>query len=118
MSTFIEINPVTYVRKSFEIQAVQLTDENLEAVAAWCEGKIRKTKGSSTREPTSFIKVSVYRPMNDRQTMGFAGDWVFNDGNGFKVYTKKAFEKSFEERDKCTATVPPSQEEMLLEVSG
>ena len=121
MSNPTEITPVLYVRKSFEVQAVQLTDENLEAVAEWCGGKIRQTKGSDTRPPCPYVKVKVYRPMNERQTMGFPGDWVFDDGKSFKVYTKNAFDKSFEEPEPPSFDTPveaPSQEEMLLEVSG
>jgi hypothetical protein len=34
-----------YVRKPFEVEAVQVTEENLEEVAQWCHGELQ-TEGS------------------------------------------------------------------------
>lgn len=79
-----------YVRKPFEVDAVQVTAENISAVADWCLGEVIEENGAR------FIKVKVPRVLNDRQTKAFVGDWVLHAGGGFKVYMSKAFNQSFD----------------------
>lgn len=97
-STALTIN--RFVRKPFYVDAVQVTNENLETVAEWCGGKIEDAKPDKDieegRVPDRFIRVKVYRAMSDRQTMAFVNDWILYAGKGYKVYTNPAFEKSFE----------------------
>lgn len=80
-----------FARKPFYVDAVRVSEENMEEVAEWCDGKIveHETDGK-------FVSVKVHRPLTERQTQAFVGDWVLNSGNGFKVYVQKAFDKSFE----------------------
>lgn len=80
-----------FIRKSFPVDAVQITVENMEEAAKWCDGDIR-----TTGEGEKFIKVRVHNPLTERQTKGFVGDWVLYAGKGYKVYTQKAFERSFD----------------------
>lgn len=91
------INPQQYARKPFHIDAVQVTEENLKEVAQWCMGDVR-TEARGDGE-TAYIKVRVHRPLNERQTKAYAGDWVLYANKGFKVYTRQAFEKNFEPTD-------------------
>lgn len=86
----MSVTPEIFVRKPFEVEAVQVTAENLTDVSDWCDGEIR-----STAENVPFIKVNVHRPLTTRQTRAFIGDWVLFAGRGFKVYTTKAFQASF-----------------------
>lgn len=79
-----------FARKPFYVDAVRVSDANMEEVAEWCKGTIEKS------EEGTFIKVEVHRPLTERQTQAFVGDWVLFAGSGFKVYTPKAFDKSFE----------------------
>jgi hypothetical protein len=85
------VSPELYKRKPFEVEAVQVTEDNLEDVADWCDGEVRYT---ASRTP--FVKVNVQRPLSTGQTRAFAGDWVLYAGRGFKVYTTRAFESNFE----------------------
>jgi hypothetical protein len=82
-----------YVRKPFEVEAVQVTPENIEAVAAWCGGTVSQEKPDGDRH----IEVKVHRPMTPRQSKAFLGDWVLFAGTGYKCYTPRAFEKSFDD---------------------
>jgi hypothetical protein len=82
--------PVKYVRKPFYVQAAQVTEENITQVARWCEGTI-------LIDERPYIKVKVKRPLAERQTRAFVGDWVLSSGNGYKVYTQASFEKNFED---------------------
>ena len=90
----MSFEPKTYVRKPFEIEAILLTEDNMSDVAKWCEGEVQYVSGRDGR--TNFIKVKVLRPLNERQTRAFVGDWVLKAGSGFRVYTQKAFENCFE----------------------
>lgn len=92
------IQPQTYARKSFEIEAVRVTDENIEQIAAWCGGKLRSYTNEEGFE-VLFVKVQVARPLNVKQTQAHVGDWVLKAGTGFKVYTDKAFNRCFEPVD-------------------
>lgn len=84
------IETTKYVRKPFEVDAVQVTEENLEAVKDWCQGALEE-------DNRPYIRVRVARPLNERQTKAYPGDWVLYAGTGFKVYTSKAFHKTFEQ---------------------
>ena len=80
-----------FARKPFYVDAVRVSEANIEEVAAWCEGEIQ-----TTDDGQKYVSVKVHRPLTDRQTQAFIGDWVLFAGSGFKVYTPKAFDKSFE----------------------
>lgn len=78
-----------FTRKPFEVEAVQVTDQNIDEVASWCQGEV------ITLDGVKHIKVRVLRVINERQTQAFVGDWVLYAGTGYKVYPDKAFKKSF-----------------------
>lgn len=92
----MSVETTTYVRKPFEVEAVQVTEENIEAVAQWCDGKVLAE--GDDENPKAFIKVRVARALNERQTKAYLGDWVLYAGTGYKVYTPKAFGKTFEQK--------------------
>ena len=86
-----------YGRKSFTVEAVKVTRENMEEVAAWCGGQIQ-TVTENGREKR-FIKVEVKRALNENQTQAFCGDWVLKSDSGFKKYSHRAFVQSFEKQN-------------------
>lgn len=88
-----------FARRPFYVDAVQVTEDNLNDVATWCQGDVRTTDMPEGAAVENYVKVRVHRPLTERQTKAFIGDWVLYAGTGFKVYTTKAFEKSFEEVD-------------------
>lgn len=94
----------TYTRKPFEIEAVKVTEENMEDVAKWCGGEIQTTESGKR-----FIKVDVTRPLSDKQTRAFAGDWTLRVKNSFKVYTNKAFVHCFDKGTIKANYVPDNQ---------
>lgn len=80
-----------FARKPFYVDAVQITEGNMQDVAKWCQGKVESTDAGE-----NYIKVRVHRPLNERQTKAFVNDWILFAGSGYKVYTPKAFNQSFE----------------------
>lgn len=83
-----------FARKPFSVEAIQVTEKNLEDVADWCGGEIRTqhVSGGDKR----YIKVRVHHPISDRQTRAYIGDWVTRSASGHKVYNDNAFTKSFD----------------------
>lgn len=84
------VQPTKYVRKPFEVDAVEVTEDNVSEVAQWCSGTVNE------EGDRQFIKVHVARALNERQTKAYPGDWVLYAGTGFKVYTARAFERTFQ----------------------
>lgn len=101
-------NPTKFVRKPFYVDAVQVTDENMHEVAQWCGGQVQQ----ELTQVKPYIKVRVHRPLNERQSRAFVGDWVlYGVTGGYKVYTPKAFENSFEG---ATSSAKPQELTELL----
>lgn len=100
-----------YVRKSFPVDAIQVTSTNMEDIAEWCGGEIRYEDSSRPDgDKIKYVHVRVYRPMSDEQTKARVGNWVLYAGTGYKVYTDKAFKQCFQqEGESPKPTAPPIQ---------
>jgi hypothetical protein len=90
-----------FTRKPFAVEAVQVTNENIEEVAEWCQGQVRRSAGPNGRNPQRYIKLRVPGALNTRQTQAYINDWVVQAQDeklaGFKVYKPKAFHNTFDE---------------------
>jgi hypothetical protein len=89
-----------FQRKPFLVDAIQVTEENMEEVAKWCKGTITHTDpaiAEQLKKPVqTWIQVETQQPMNDRQKQAFVGDWLLYANRGFKIYAPKAFERTFD----------------------
>lgn len=80
-------------RKSFDVTYVVVTEENIEEVAAWCNGEV----GGEGKE--RFVKVTDKNAISTRQAKAFVDDYVLKmseTGSSFKAFTEKAFKKSYD----------------------
>lgn len=84
------IETFKYSRKPFDVDAVQVSPENMDLVASWTGGAVKSDDGG-----IKYINIDVHRAASDRQMMAYEGDWVLFAGQGFKIYTNAAFKKSF-----------------------
>lgn len=91
----MNIQPKKYCRKPFDVEAIEVTDENMDAVAKWCNGEIKTGKAKES-DPTRYIQVEVHRPIHPNQTKAYPGNWILKSGSNFKVYTDKAFKSTFD----------------------
>ena len=87
-----------YLRKQFPVDAVQVTPDNMESVAKWSGGSIKENGEKEGHLSRKYIKVNVFNAKDEKQTQADLGDWVLKSGNSIKVYTDKAFRKSFEQK--------------------
>lgn len=83
-----------FTRRSFPVQAVEVTEENLKEVAQWCGGKVKTFHGET------YIHVPVKMPNNPYKSpnpfKAFIGYRVLKSETGFRVYRPDAFEAAFE----------------------
>jgi hypothetical protein len=79
-------------RKSFGIKFVEVSAENIDEVATWCNGAV----GGEGND--RFIRIVDKNAINTRQTKAFFGDFMVlsMDTNTFKCFGRKAFHKAFE----------------------
>jgi hypothetical protein len=111
------ITPETYLRRTFEIEAVRITHDNISEVAKWCLAEektqtrpAKKGEGSGYVQEVPYLKVDVLRPLNERQTMAFIGDWILKTGTSFKIYTDIAFHKNFVKKETYDDVLLPENE--------
>lgn len=94
------------------VQAVQVTDANMEEVAEWCDGVIASIEADG-KEPVDYIKVATIRPIRLRQTQAFVGDWVLKTEVGVKCYMDKAFKRAFIEAPESDPVVLERAEQIF-----
>lgn len=91
----------SFIPKPVQVLAVQVTKDNMEAVAIWCKGDVRTmaAREETERHPANdeflYVKVNVYKPQKIDQTQAKIGMWVIKRGANFKVYTDQAFKNSY-----------------------
>lgn len=80
-------------RKSFDIEFVTVTEDNLREVADWCAGVI----GGEDKD--RFVKIVDKGAINQIQTKAFIGDIVVHhkELGTFKKFGRKAFGKSYDQ---------------------
>lgn len=83
-----------YTRRPFDVDAVQVTPENMLAIAEWVKGEIVTEKRG--RLLVQYVKVDVAKAIKERQGRAYNDDWVLHSSTGFKVYLPKAFATCFQ----------------------
>lgn len=77
----------TYLRKTFEVQAVEITEENIEEVAKHVGDLRHKDDG------TPYILVD--RRLVPNVTRVYIGFWMTKMGENVRCYSKKIFREQF-----------------------
>lgn len=97
------ISPEKYIRKPLVVIGVEVTADNFMELALWVQGSIMNIDGSETDGPVNpekqYILVRVHNPKSPRQSKAFVGDWILYSDRGYKVYTPKAFNNTFDPMD-------------------
>jgi hypothetical protein len=71
-----------FSRKSFDVDAVQITKENMEEVARWCHGTVVNPDVGR-----SYVSLKAGR--------GYEGDWACSKKGNFRLYNRRAFDENF-----------------------
>lgn len=101
-----------YVRIPFQVDAVQVTAENLAEVAEWCNGEVARVyPGQGKSDYVAFKKTRTFSSndanervthTNERLIKAFVGEWIVKKGDSFKVFPDWAFKNNFEEDHSLT----------------
>lgn len=81
-----------WIRNSFEVQAVRITGDNIQAVATWCGGTIGKSSGE---HPKLYVLVNTQQYNKLMQSKAYVGDWVILIDDRFKHYRDESFRAAF-----------------------
>lgn len=97
----------TYRRKTFTVQAIQATVDNMKGLAEWCGGDvvvywpdISRQSGDYYRAGHTCVEVVIGRVQGrEKKARAYPGDWItrLHDTNNFRVYRNKSFLEAFEE---------------------
>lgn len=77
------------------VDAIRVTEENIEQVADWCHGVVKDANLPATN--ATYIELSVSHPTGRRTAKAFPGDWIVTVKGSFKVYNHRAFEATFKD---------------------
>lgn len=83
----------TYERKTFRVEAVRVTSENLEEIAEWCGGRVIPERIGYSR---TFVQIPIgHNGLN--VIHAFVGNWVtcLVKTKSFRVYKEKSFLEAF-----------------------
>jgi hypothetical protein len=93
-----------YTRRSFEVEARQISFENIEEVAEWCGGKVEKRSmrmmGTSVMLPVISLKGTGVEHGN--YYIGHLNCWIVKMGKSARIYKPEQFEKTFTKSKKLT----------------
>lgn len=82
-----------WTRNSFDVEAVQVTEENMGRVASWCRGTLALTL---TNQPEPYIALNVTRSNKHRYVKVWVGDWITQMDGAFKTYRNKSFRFAYQ----------------------
>lgn len=88
----------TYQRRTFRVQAIRVTAENIMELTGWCGGVL--IDGHLPATNAWYIRVPVSNITGRQQTQeAHVGDWItrLTDANNFRVYKNKSFLQAFQE---------------------
>lgn len=85
-----------YVRKTFPVYAVQVTLENHEEVAQWCNGTIEMASVKILGTPTPLPAVRIKTQGNETDVLATIGCYVVQMNQSYRVYKPAQFHSSFE----------------------
>lgn len=97
----MEFEPTEFVRKSFTVKAVEVSYDNIEAVADWCRGKVdtETTKvlgGNEIKLPV--IKFAGQGEDKGKELIARLGYFIVHSKGRFRVYKAPQFHAAFEEK--------------------
>lgn len=85
----LTIKTKPFVRKPFDVQAVQITNDNMQEVSDWIGGRV--------------VTPDIGRPfIQFKAGRGFENDWATSYSGQFRLYTRAAFARNFDSLEDAT----------------
>lgn len=82
----------TFERKTFRVQAVQVTVQNMKLLGEWCGGEFKAPEAPGRR---AYVAVPNGRGQNISRA--YVGDWItrLTEANSCRVYSQNQFAEAF-----------------------
>jgi len=94
----------TYLRRGFDVEAVQITLENIDEVAQWCGATIEQRPvrmvNTTALLPTISLKGSGVDHAN--YYLGYLNFWVVKMNKKFRIYKPDQFDRTFVPKQQLT----------------
>jgi hypothetical protein len=95
--------PEVWTRKSFDVRAVRITDDNIRVVALWSGGIVRRLPNNPGEALRGVNKRCIQLEVNHynklREVKAYVGDWILMTDEGFRHYRDKSFRLAFQPKD-------------------
>lgn len=88
-----------FVASAIKIDAVQVTNENIHDLAAWCHGDVKDYSNTLLDFPDQRLYIQFIatdRQFRSRQALAFVDDWIFTHQKKFDTLQDKAFKEEFQ----------------------
>src|SRR5687768_5224698 len=98
----------TFIRKPFNVNAVQVTPKNAAEIAEWCKGEVGQADYRVMGQKVKLICVLVpgNGPKKGQKVEALIGSWVVEHNQNFRVYRDQQLNEQFVQRVEDT---DPSQ---------
>ena len=90
----MDLKATTYWRKTYSVEAIRITENNILEVAEACAGDYDDRPNAFAMDRSTPVPHIVLT-----RSMAFIGDWVVKVGDLWKVYTHEEFMRSFHTHD-------------------
>ena len=82
-------------RNSFDAECVRVTEENIQSVAAWCNGTIARLL---TENPKKYVLFDAMQYNQHRRAKAFVGDWIILVNDELKHYRDEGFRRAYSQK--------------------
>lgn len=83
-----------FERRMFQVKAVQITEENIDAVARWCNGIIGIKFDARKDEFVEYIELTIQVNKNPQLAKAYFGQWITHN-RSWRIYKPEVFEATF-----------------------
>lgn len=86
-----------FIRKPFDVNAVQVTPDNAAEIAEWCKGQLGQADYKLMGQTVKLVAVQVpgNGPKKGKMVDALIGSWVVEHNNNFRVYRDQQFQETF-----------------------
>lgn len=97
------LEPQEYTRKTFTVEAVQVTPENIGEVATWCGGEVKTTYDPGYDENVTCVILQTSPSyLGEMSALAYPSDWITRIGDRYKVYNDNVFQRAFDKVEPMT----------------
>jgi hypothetical protein len=93
----VELLPCVQIwtKKSFDVQAAQVTEQDMETIAEWCGGRIY-IQHNEGEERQFYIQFTGIQHKEKKEIKAFVGDWITFVRDEFRLFHDTQFKRAYD----------------------